>query len=151
MPVRRAEPEEASLLSDLALRSKAHWDYPASFIEACRDDLTVTPHDIAQHAVFVSIASGNQITGFYMLVRRSAAEADLSMLFIDPSAIGAGYGRLLFEHAVETARSGGYQHLFIDSDPFAESFYTRMGAVRIGEVESTVLAGRLLPLMRYDL
>ena len=32
--LRPARPEEAGLLSDLALRSKAHWGYPPDFLAA---------------------------------------------------------------------------------------------------------------------
>ncbi len=34
--IRPAQPEEAALLSDLALRSKAHWWYDADFLASCR-------------------------------------------------------------------------------------------------------------------
>ena len=39
----------------------------------------------------------------------------------------------------------------IQSDPYAEGFYLAMGAVRVGELESTVTPGRMLPLLRFDL
>jgi hypothetical protein len=35
----------------------------------------------------------------------------------------------------------------IQSEPNAEGFYVKMGARRIGSVESSVMKGRLLPLM----
>ena len=46
-PIRSARPEEAETLSALALRSKAYWGYPADFMEACREELTLTPMTIA--------------------------------------------------------------------------------------------------------
>jgi hypothetical protein len=39
--------------------------------------------------------------------------------------------------------------LLILSDPFAEAFYARLGAVRIGEGPSDAIPGRLLPLLEY--
>ena len=60
-------------------------------------------------------------------------------------------GRLLFAHAVATARRLGYQTLTIEADPFAEAFYRAMGAERVGEVPSEVAAGRMLPLLRVEL
>lgn len=39
----------------------------------------------------------------------------------------------------------------IHSDPHAEAFYVKMGAVRIGEIESTVFPDRKLPLMELIL
>ena len=51
--IRRARPEEAGVLSALALRSKAHWGYDADFLAACRDDLTLIPEEIATSMVYV--------------------------------------------------------------------------------------------------
>jgi hypothetical protein len=44
-----------------------------------------------------------------------------------------------------------YERLLIQSDPFAEGFYLRLGADRIGEVPSQALPGRVLPLLVYPL
>lgn len=48
MLIRLARVTEAEILSDLALRSKAHWGYDAEFIEACRDELTVDASEVAR-------------------------------------------------------------------------------------------------------
>ena len=45
----------------------------------------------------------------------------------------------------------GFHTLHIHSDPFAEGFYLRNGAIRIGETPSGSIPGRLLPLLRLDL
>ena len=34
--------QDAAALSELALRSKGYWGYDATFLEACRDELTLT-------------------------------------------------------------------------------------------------------------
>lgn len=41
--LRPAEPDEATAISALAQRSKAHWGYGQEFLVACRDDLTIDP------------------------------------------------------------------------------------------------------------
>ncbi|MBZ0299010.1 MAG: GNAT family N-acetyltransferase [Anaerolineae bacterium] len=148
MVIRRACPDEAPLLSDLALRSKAYWGYSAEFIAACRDDLTLSEAFIRETEVFVSEDSAGKIAGFYALDRKADGIADLNDLFVDPASIGGGHGRALFEHAIQLARSQGCREMRIDSDPFAEPFYQKMGAERMGEVESTVFPGRMLPLLR---
>jgi hypothetical protein len=45
------------------------------------------------------------------------------------------------------ARDSGFEALLIEADPQAESFYLRMGAVRIGDTVSSA-TGRTLPLLR---
>jgi predicted N-acetyltransferase YhbS len=60
--------------------------------------------------------------------------------------MGRRHGAALFRHAVGVARDAGAGTLRIASDPHAEGFYRRMGAVRIGEVPSRP-EGRTLPLL----
>lgn len=148
--VRRARPEEATAISALAMRSKAHWGYDAAFLERSRDDLTITAQEIASASVYV-FEDHNGIAGFYQLRPAEDGLLVLNDLFVDPSAIGQGVGRRLWEHAVTVARELGFAELSFQSDPHAEGFYLAMGAVRVGESASTVVPGRMLPLMRYSL
>lgn len=147
--IRPARAEEAPALSALALRAKAHWGYDAAFLAACRDDLTVTPANIAAHTIRVATLAG-QPCGFYGL-RGTGETAELTDLWIEPGAIGQGHGRTLWAHAVATARARGCLELLVQSDPHAEGFYLAMGAARIGSRASTVIPGRELPLLRLAL
>jgi GNAT superfamily N-acetyltransferase len=147
--IRRARPAEAELLAELALRSKAHWPYPPEFIEACRPALTLRPEYIAEWPVFV-VEDGGGVRGFYGL-ERDEGGIGLAFLFVDPAAIGRGYGRRLLSHAARAARRLGAEVLLVESDPYAEGFYLSSGAVRSGERASSVDPSRLLPLLRIDL
>jgi GNAT superfamily N-acetyltransferase len=146
--IRRARPQEASALSELAFRSKGHWGYDAAFLETCRGDLTITAEEIATAAVYVLVRADG-IAGFYTLKPVNNGAAELDDLFVDPTAIGTGVGRRLWQHAIDMATELGHSELLIQSDPYAEGFYLAMGAERIGERESTVAPGRMLPLLRY--
>jgi len=75
----------------------------------------------------------------------------LEDLFIEPGAIGKGYGKQLWQYAVKTAKQLGFRQMVLESDPNAEAFYRAMGAKRVGEVPSSVVEGRMLPLMRISL
>ena len=145
--IRPALKQEAQLLSDLALRSKGHWGYDAAFLEACRPELTLSPDYIIDSPVFV-LEEADRIVGFYGL-REQGDELDLTYLFVEPSAINRGYGRLLWEHLVETALRLGFQRISIESDPYAENFYKTMGARRVGSVRSSVGSERLLPHLHF--
>jgi GNAT superfamily N-acetyltransferase len=147
MLLRPARPDEAVVLSELALRSKAHWGYDEAFLEACRPELTLRPDDLAEQRATVARV-GDRVVGFYTLAGQ-APEGELACLFVEPDHIGTGVGRRLWQHAVDTARALGFQRLTIESDPYAEDFYLRMGAVRIGSIPSGSIAGRELPRMAY--
>ena len=45
--LRPARVDEAGLLSDLALRSKAHWGYSPEFIERCRTELCYSKQQLS--------------------------------------------------------------------------------------------------------
>ena len=147
--LRIAKIGELSELSDLCLRSKAHWGYDAGFIEACREALTITPEDLKQDHVWVADGPDG-ITGV-LQVQTGVAVVVLDKLFIDPTAMGLGVGRLLFEKATELAKATTATVMTIDADPGAESFYVKMGAKTVDKVPSTVIEGRTLPFMQYDL
>ncbi len=148
--IRRAHPAEAGALSALALRAKAHWGYDADFLAACRDDLTLTADDIATSTVFI-IDGEDSPLGFYRLLHRDVGVAELDALFVEPGAMGRGVGKRLWRHAVATTAELGCSEIVLQSDPQAEGFYLAMGAQRAGESESTVMPGRMLPLMRFQI
>jgi GNAT superfamily N-acetyltransferase len=146
----RAYPAEAEVLSALALRSKAHPGYDADFLAACRDDLTLSLDDIANSKVYV-FDGANGPSAYYRLVLQDHGVAELDALFVEPAAMGQGVGRRLWRHAVVTAGNLGCSEMIWQSDPQAEGFYLAMGAQREGASESTVMPGRMLPLMRFRL
>jgi len=149
--IRQAAPSEDALLSALALRSKGYWGYDAEFLDACRGELTISPAYIAAHPVYV-IEERGRIVGFYTLLPAAAfGVVELDYLYVDPSAIKSGHGKKLWEHAIRTASELGFQRLTIQSDPYAESFYLKMGAERIGAKPSAVRADRMLPLLSFSL
>lgn len=145
--IREAIPDEAPSLSALALRSKAHWEYPNEFVEACREVLTYSPEQIDSDNFhfFVAEVSDSSI-GFYALVQSSPQEVHLEALFIEPEHIRQGYGHTLLEHAKARAKALGAITMTIQGDPNSESFYRSAGAKLTGQQESTVLPGRYLPL-----
>jgi N-acetylglutamate synthase-like GNAT family acetyltransferase len=146
--IRPARVQEAGLLGDLALRSKGHWGYPADFLEACRAELTISEAYITSSPVFI-LEEGEQVAGFYGL-REQGSELELLYLFVEPSMMNRGHGKRLWTHAVEVAAKLGFQKIVIESDPNAEAFYQAMGARRIGSVESSLQAGRTLPLLEFS-
>ena len=150
--VRPARVDEAELLSGLALRSKAHWGYSAEFIEACRDELTISPENLrsTQMRYFVLEREG-RVIGFYALNRLTPTKIELDALFVEPADIGRGFGRVLIEHAKRTAAALGARRLVIQSDPYAAHFYQAAGGRQTGESESASVPGRYLPTFEIRL
>ena len=147
MLLRPARAEEAGELTELALRSKAHWGYDADFIAACRAELTIVPGDVEARRVTVAEVGG-RVVGFYTL-DGAPPVVELGQMFVEPTHIGGGIGRALWRHAVATAARLGSAGLTIEADPHAEAFYLAMGATRTGTVPSGSVAGRELPRLTF--
>lgn len=137
-------------MSELALRSKAHWGYSADFLAACRDELAVWESDVHDNSTFVVEVDG-RVQGFFRLERLSDDSVELSHLFVEPGAVGTGLGRLLFEHARIEATRRGFLNMRIEGDPNAEKFYQAVGARTVGRRESSSIVGRFLPLLEIQL
>jgi GNAT superfamily N-acetyltransferase len=147
--LRAARPDEAALLSALALRSKAYWGYDAAFLERCRAELTLAASDVIARRTAVA-ERGGAVVGFVTL-EGVPPRGELGALFVEPDDIGSGAGRALWAHVCAAARAEGFAHLIIDADPGAVGFYRTMGARQIGEHPSGSVPGRLLPRFEYAL
>lgn len=150
--IRPARPGEHVALTDLALRSvREIWDYPDDFMAWEPEAITVSPEHVTGDIVSV-LELGGRPVGFSML-RGDPPEIELSRLMVAPDRAGAGFGRALWEHAVETARDLGATAITLDADPNAEPFYLRMGAVTVGvaDWEPPMMPGWRVRLMRYEI
>lgn len=146
---RHARSEESEMLTELALRSKAHWGYSDEFIEACRDELTIHADQIARGRVTVAVL--NQVVIGTFTLGGDPPEGEVENFFVEPSSIGFGVGGVLFAAMRAAAVASGFTRLRIESDPNALGFYEHQGAVQVGEAPSGSIPGRVLPLLELDL
>ena len=151
MEIRAARADEAPLLTDLAIRSKAAWGYESGMTDAFRDELTVDPGSIAPWHIHVA-AQGDEILGFYALsVQANGVTGEIELMFVDPGWMRQGIGGALWRHLIGTAQSIGLTKILIDADPYAEPFYRAMGARPTGKAPSVSIPGRMLPRLEVDL
>lgn len=131
--IRRATRADAPILTDIAHAAKRHWGYPDDWMALWRDALTITPHDITEHVVYVAEVDG--VTAAFSALTGAGARWELDHFWVHPAFIGRGIGRQMFRHAAaHLARHAPGAILGIESDPHAEAFYLRMGARRVREV-----------------
>ena len=141
--LRRARPDEAERLSDIACQSKAHWGYPAEQVERWRGTfLSLTADYIAAHSVWAAVDGADCPVAFAALERSSGGDV-LEHLWVLPAFIGMGIGRCLFRQVASESPSFTFT-----SDPHADDFYRRMGARVIGATASDY-QGRWLTKFRY--
>ncbi|MFJ3876177.1 GNAT family N-acetyltransferase [Streptomyces sp. NPDC090077] len=142
--VRAARAGEAEALTALVMRSKAYWGYDAAFLAACGPQLRVREEELAGRRIAVAENVRGALLGLASLDEAGEGPEDgsgdgdglgevraarLGLLFVEPSAIGLGTGRLLYRDALRRAAALGVRRLLIDADPHAAGFYRAMGAV----------------------
>lgn len=149
MGIRPAHPDEHVLLTALARRSKAHWGYSEAFMAACEDELTVTRSRIEQETYLVAVDQ-DAVVGMAAIASCDGG-FEVSNMFVDPTMIGTGVGRRLFQALTEEARRQGIAELLIDADPNACLFYERLGARFSHMTPSGSIPGREIPHLRLTL
>ena len=147
--IRPALPEEAALISALAIRSKAYWGYSPDEMQVFREELTLQPRDVEERSAHV-LEEQRAIVGFYTLLPRSRAVVELEHLFVEPRQLRRGHGTALFDHAVGLARARGHERMVIQSDPGAEGFYQSLGVPLVSRVPSSI-PGRTIPCFELEL
>ncbi len=143
---------DAQSISEIAFRSKASWGYSDDFMRACRNELTYRASTIeSSDFEFWAYRDKEEILGFYALEFGAADFAELEALFVDPEHFGTGIGRALMAHATNRVQARRVLRILIQSDPYADAFYSALGAIRVGQRESESIAGRFLPLLEISI
>ena len=114
---------------------------PDIFIPGCKkytaDQLREILADPVNTPVFVAIADG-VLVGYCFCIRQvqtAASMQKISTLYIDDLCVdaamrGKGFGKVLYDHAVEYARMNGYYNLTLNvwaCNPSAMRFYEKCG------------------------
>lgn len=157
--IRKALAEEAGTLTALSFAAKGYWNYPPSYLERWRQELTITPTYVEENEVFVCAPDGD-IRAYYSLVTlkeevrlaEAALEAGtwLDHMFVHPQFIGQNLGRLMFEHLRRLCEKRQVRVVHILADPHSQPFYQKMGCRYKGEYPSSI-AGRTTPYFLCDM
>ena len=143
-----AKREDADKLSEIALTSKRYWNYPESWISLWAEELEVKPDFIENNKVLIAEYEGAS-AGFAALTI-SDKSAELGHLWILPLYMKKGIGKFLFESIVKYCKEKNINRFKIVSDPYAKSFYEKMGAQQIGFIDS-IPKSRKLPLFVFEI
>ena len=125
-------------------QSKAFWKYDQRQLDQWQEELTISPSFIEQNHVIKAL-EGTKIVGFYAYAVYPKL-VKLKSLFVLPSHIGKGLGRLLMHHFLDQASAAPLDTIVLDADPHAEEFYRRFG-FRTVSLKPTSIPGRFLPIM----
>ena len=74
--------------------------------------------------------------------------AELDKLFVEPTHLRRGAGKVLFQWAMAVAHRCGAVSMVIEADPSGVGFYRRMRAVDDGSAPSGSIPGRFIPKLK---
>lgn len=132
-------------LTQLTVRSKAHWGYSAELMNEWLSLLTVSKEYIEQNEVF-KLVNDIEIIGYYSYSIENSNLLHLDNLFVDPPFIGKGYGKRLMLDFLERITPLSPIKVQLDSDPNSEPFYSSFGFEIINRTESSI-KNRFIPTM----
>src|SRR5271169_3817674 len=94
----RALPEDAELLTEIAIAAKSYWGYPERWMQIWKPELTFDAEYFVKNESWAANIE-NQTLGFYTVLEKDDI-AWLENLWVKPSEMGQGIGSALFKHAV---------------------------------------------------
>lgn len=137
-----AKVSELTELTELAVRSKSHWNYHPEYITSYRKYFTLTPETSARLRIRTVKANLNGSpskplgwSGFIL------EEPYLEHLWIDPKYIGSGLGSLLWSDLIKFAKKSKVTTFQLMSDPYAVPFYEKLGCQDLGPMPSRIENG----------
>jgi GNAT superfamily N-acetyltransferase len=135
-------------LREVMATAKGHWGYDAEWVrEWTRAPGNFRTEEEPGAEIAVAEIDGRSAGWAQWMPRGQVAW--LEDLWIDPTAMGAGIGRALFEWYRERARECGFRRLEWEAEPHAVGFYEKLGGRYLREGDRIEL-GRTLPVMGID-
>lgn len=149
MVIEKASITDNEILTTITKKSKAYWGYSDEQIQKWDKNLTISQEYIREHGVF-KLVENDLVIGYYSYVFEDEKIVKLDNLFILPEHIGKGFGKYLVLDFLNQMKELGIEKVTLESEPNAESFYSKMGFVKIGEFETSI-KDRFMPIMEMKL
>ena len=141
--------EDNEILTEITKKSKAYWGYSDEQMESWSELLTITKNYIETNKVYKLVV--NKLTvGYYSYVYLNEKEVKLDNLFVMPSYIGKGFGKLLMVNFLTEIENSEVEKITLDSEPNAASFYESFGFIKVGQIETSI-KDRYLPIMELKI
>mgnify|MGYP006147949365 FL=1 len=141
--------EDNEILTEITKKSKAYWGYSDEQMESWSELLTITKNYIETNKVYKLVVDKLTV-GYYSYVYLNEKEVKLDNLFVMPSYIGKGFGKLLMVNFLTEIENSEVEKITLDSEPNAASFYESFGFIKVGQIETSI-KDRYLPIMELKI
>lgn len=141
-----AEAKHVELLRETLIESKGYWGYSREQLEQWRLTL-IFEEEYLTHNTIKLVMLESEVIGFFALIKGDVGKLD--HLWLLPAFIGKGYGNLVFDEILSECKAQNILELYIISDPDAEGFYLKAGALKVGQLYSEHQK-RMLPKLKLS-
>lgn len=147
---KRVKKGDVEVVNLLQRQSKQYWGYSDDFMSEFMELYKFTTKQLEEMEMYL-MQVNNKISGMYGFKINNKKELQLDNFFMHPDYIGQGLGKIMWEQCIKTALNYNKQEFIIEADPNAEKFYVKMGCYKTHNIESLIGAGRLVPILKYDI
>jgi predicted GNAT family N-acyltransferase len=149
MEIEKANIFDDEILTEVTKKSKAYWGYSKEQILLWNDNLTISKDYIKNNHIF-KLINESKIIGYYSYIIETEKNIKLDNLFILPEFIGKGFGKYLVNDFLNRMRKDKFEKIVLNSEPYAEQFYIKIGFKKTGEFETSI-KNRFMPIMEMCL
>ena len=147
MYLRKTDIKDLEHLSKLIYDSEKSLNFNENYMSAFKDKYNVNKEFIQNNPSFCIIES-DKIIGFFGL-SKNKDKHELEFFYVDSEYIGKGYGKIMFGFLISECKTLGIKEFNFVTSPQSLEFYTKLGAIKIGETKSLVDESRVIPILKF--
>lgn len=148
MKVLRAQTHFIANINALIRRSKSIWNYSPKYLEAALPLLTINEEYLSENLAFQVHNDVDELIAFFAISEKDG-DRYLDHLWVEPTQLGQGIGRLACEFIFQLGLKKGWRTLFVLPDLPAVRFYEKLGfESTLQTVPSQVTDGPVFVLYR---
>jgi GNAT superfamily N-acetyltransferase len=127
-------------LNNIAFLSESHWGHDKNMMAVFKEEYRLTQEYLKNNKVFNMMLGGN-IIGFYAF-NMTQEIPELEYFYLKPEYIGMGYGRKLWDEAIEFCKNNKIKTFVFVAGSEVKKYYLKMGAEVIKTLPSRLDAKR---------
>lgn len=148
MKIVRARTSSIATINAVICASKSVWDYSADYLREALPLLQIDETYLTENITFEILDKDDQTIGFFAITEKDG-DRYIDHLWIKPSHLRVGTGRMACEFIFQLADKKGWNRLFVLPDPPARGFYENLGFENTGQsIASRVTDGPIFYLYR---
>ncbi len=147
MYLRKADIKEIEYLSELVYNSEKSLDFDESYMSIFKDNYNINKEFVKNNPSYCMIKD-DEVIGFFGL-QKNESTYELEYFYIDSNYIGKGYGKVMFDLLLQQCKALNIKEFNLVTSPESLDFYTKLGAVKIGETRSIIDSNRIIPKLNY--